>query len=215
MAHYCPNCSAELTVSTTECWNCGALFGPNSNWVPTDTPTGIFIARERTTAIPERPAHSGRPTGMGERSDKNRGPRPVRAFFIACFSAAFLYLIFVRPMGWSVYAGALMFSVPMAFLYVFTGAGFMLAVVLLVIATPLRWLGAYRLRPLLFSTLCITSLLYCGLPLLTNSEARAHPAAFVVRQIPQVLIILVTVCIYWFARLPAREQAAEGESERV
>jgi hypothetical protein len=54
MARYCPNCSAELKVSEAECWNCGALFGPNSSWAPTDAPSGVFAVRESTTAIPER-----------------------------------------------------------------------------------------------------------------------------------------------------------------
>lgn len=39
MARYCPNCSAELTPPEVQCWNCGALFGPNSTWTPTDKPT--------------------------------------------------------------------------------------------------------------------------------------------------------------------------------
>lgn len=54
MARYCPNCSAELKVSEAECWNCEALFGPNSSWAPTDAPSAVFAVREKTTAIPER-----------------------------------------------------------------------------------------------------------------------------------------------------------------
>jgi hypothetical protein len=54
MARYCPNCSAELKISEAECWNCEASFGPNSSWAPTDAPSGVFAARERTTATAER-----------------------------------------------------------------------------------------------------------------------------------------------------------------
>jgi hypothetical protein len=42
MPRYCPNCSAELRPPEAGCWNCGALFGSDSGWAPTNEPTGRF-----------------------------------------------------------------------------------------------------------------------------------------------------------------------------
>jgi hypothetical protein len=47
MPRYCPNCSGELKPPEAECWNCGAVFGTQSAWSPTDRPVGIFERRDR------------------------------------------------------------------------------------------------------------------------------------------------------------------------
>jgi hypothetical protein len=39
MARFCPNCSAELKPPEINCWKCGALFGPDSSWTPTEHPS--------------------------------------------------------------------------------------------------------------------------------------------------------------------------------
>ena len=49
---YCPDCSAALEAEVVKCWNCDALFGPGSAWVPLDSPPGEFRERKRP-AIPE------------------------------------------------------------------------------------------------------------------------------------------------------------------
>jgi len=46
VARYCPNCSAALKEPELDCWNCGAQFGPQSAWAPTDAPVGPFNERE-------------------------------------------------------------------------------------------------------------------------------------------------------------------------
>src|SRR6266496_2513748 len=56
MPRYCPNCSAELNALEVECWNCGALFGPNSSWIPTDSPIGAFRLQQKVTVSPRREA---------------------------------------------------------------------------------------------------------------------------------------------------------------
>jgi hypothetical protein len=47
MPRYCPNCSAELRPPEINCWNCGALFGSDSGWAPTNDPTGRFKEYEK------------------------------------------------------------------------------------------------------------------------------------------------------------------------
>lgn len=47
MPLYCPNCSAELAKREAECWNCGAIFGAEGAWTPTERPAGKFEKREK------------------------------------------------------------------------------------------------------------------------------------------------------------------------
>ena len=35
---YCPQCSSEIEATAEKCRECGALFGPNSAWKPTEQP---------------------------------------------------------------------------------------------------------------------------------------------------------------------------------
>src|SRR5688572_2979642 len=64
MARYCPNCSAQLK-SQDQCWNCEAVFGHGSAWVPTDQPVGLFQQRERPVkAIAAEPTSAGSELGL-------------------------------------------------------------------------------------------------------------------------------------------------------
>ena len=46
---YCPSCAAELAADATRCPNCGAVFGPGSEWAPLAQPPA-----------PEPPSVAGR-----------------------------------------------------------------------------------------------------------------------------------------------------------
>jgi hypothetical protein len=48
MPRYCPNCSAELRPPAADCWNCGAVFGSDGGWAPTNAPTGRFEEHQKT-----------------------------------------------------------------------------------------------------------------------------------------------------------------------
>lgn len=62
MALYCPNCSAKLSNPVSECWNCGAVFGEGSDWVPARVPSGAFKRRERSDLKSEDSEPSTRST---------------------------------------------------------------------------------------------------------------------------------------------------------
>ena len=56
-ARYCPNCSAQLRPPEAHCWNCGAVFGTDAGWRPTETPIGVFERRDRPTSSPPVESH--------------------------------------------------------------------------------------------------------------------------------------------------------------
>ena len=40
MTVYCPNCAASIEPASARCDKCGAIFGGDSAWIPTDKPPG-------------------------------------------------------------------------------------------------------------------------------------------------------------------------------
>jgi len=125
MAHYCPNCSAELKPPVADCWNCGALFGPASSWTPTDKPLGVFKQRERGTILPKQEALLG--GGMNPRK------RTVGAL-------AFGFLLFVPTFGIGAFVALILGAWLGALLALAIGWGFWTALFYIFMPTIDKWM---------------------------------------------------------------------------
>jgi len=108
---------------------------------------------------------------------------------------------------WSLYTAALMFFPPAAFAVAFVGAAIALLSILIFVGIPLQLLRFFYFWPLVVNSLAAATVVYCVLPLWLNPAAKIDPAGFILRQVPTLVVIVLTVAIYWWFRLPPERKS--------
>lgn len=99
MTLFCPNCSCPLEMGEGVCPKCGALFGPNSTWLPTLRPRGPVPARPGGLAVRsvEAPSEEGPRQKPAEPTESFRpaaGRQRLYGLVVACVAIACLVYAF-------------------------------------------------------------------------------------------------------------------------